>query len=49
MTADVHSVLLVSKDSKIISSITTMLMAPIFEVSVANDFNEARRTAKERN
>lgn len=49
MTADVHSVLLVSKDSKIISSITNMLMAPIFEVSVANDFNEARRTAKERN
>ena len=33
MTADVHSVLLVSKDSKIISTITTMLMAPVFEVT----------------
>lgn len=43
MTTDIHSVLLVSKDSKILSSVTAMLVPPLFEVTVAHDFNEARR------
>lgn len=49
MTTDVHSVLLVSKDAKILSSVTALLVPPLFEVTVAGDFNEARRIAKERN
>lgn len=48
MTTDVHSVLLVSKDEKILASVTALLVPPIFEVTVAGDFNEARRIAKER-
>ena len=49
MTTDIHSVLLVSKDSKILTSIAAMLVPPVFELTVTNDFNEARRIAKERN
>lgn len=48
MTSEVHSVLLVSKDSKISSLISTMLAAPLFELNLCSDFNEARRLAKER-
>lgn len=48
MTADIHSVLLVSKDSKILATISAMLVPPIFEVTISTDFNEARRMAKER-
>lgn len=49
MITDTHSVLLVSKDNKILAPITAMLLPPVFEVTISNDFNEARRIAKERN
>jgi len=48
MTVDSHSVLVVSKDSKISSLISVMLVAPVFETTVVSDFNEARRKAQER-
>lgn len=48
MTLDSHSVLVVSKDSKISSLISVMLVAPVFETTVVSDFNEARRKAQER-
>ncbi|MBO4532392.1 MAG: ANTAR domain-containing protein [Treponema sp.] len=48
MDADSHSVLLVSRDSKIISQISGFLMAPLFELTTTSDFNEARRLATER-
>lgn len=48
MTVDSHSVLVVSKDSKISSLISVMLVAPMFETTVVSDFNEARRKAQER-
>ena len=48
MEADSHSVLLVSRDSKIISQISAFLLPPLFELTTTNDFNEARRLATER-
>ena len=48
MEADCHSVLLVSRDSKIISQISGFLMPPLFELTTTSDFNEARRLATER-
>ena len=48
MEADSHSVLLVSRDSKIISLISAFLVPPLFELTTASDFNEARRLAAER-
>jgi len=48
MTADTHSVLVVTKDSKLSSLISAMLMPPLFEAQIVSDFNEARRLASER-
>jgi len=48
MTEDTHSVLVVTKDSKLSQSISAMLMPPLFETEVMNDFNEARRRVSER-
>lgn len=48
MISDSHSVLLVTKDSKISAQISAMLPSPIFELSYVSDFNEARRKAGER-
>ena len=48
MTEDTHSVLIVTKDSKLSSTIGVMLPSPVFETEVINDFNEARRRAAER-
>lgn len=48
MSEDIHSVLVVSKDSKISSQISSMLIAPLFETEITNDFNEARRKCGER-
>ena len=48
MTEDTHSVLVVTKDSKLSQSIGVMLMPPLFETEVLNDFNEARRRVTER-
>ena len=48
MTEDTHSVLVVTKDSKLSQSISVMLMPPLFETEVLNDFNEARRRVTER-
>ena len=48
MTEDTHSVLVVTKDSRLASSISVMLMAPLFETEVLSDFNEARRRISER-
>lgn len=43
MEMDHHSVLLVTKDTKISSFIRTMLIEPLFTLQVINDPNEARR------
>jgi len=48
MNLDSHSVLLVTKDSKVSSLISAMLMPPVFETQVTGDFNEARRMCSER-
>ena len=48
MQAEIHSVLVVTKDSKTSSLINTMLIPPLFEVVNAKDFNEARRLCAER-
>lgn len=48
MEADSHSVLLVSRDNKIISQISAFLVPPLFELTTTNDLNEARRLATER-
>ncbi len=48
MEADSHSVLLVSRDSKIVSQISAFLVPPLFELTTTSDFNEARRLATER-
>lgn len=48
MEAESHSVLLVSRDSKIVSQISTFLVPPLFELTATSDFNEARRLAAER-
>lgn len=49
MTPDFHSVLVVTKDSKLSSQISVMLVAPVFEAQYVSDFNEARRICSERN
>ena len=48
MTEDTHSVLVVTKDSKLSSIVSTMLVQPLFETEVLSDFNEARRRTSER-
>ena len=48
MEAESHSVLLVSRDNKIVTQISTFLVAPLFELTTTSDFNEARRLATER-
>ena len=48
MEAESHSVLLVSRDSKIVSQISAFLVPPLFELTTTCDFNEARRMATER-
>ena len=48
MEAESHSVLLVSRDNKIISQISAFLVPPLFELTTTSDFNEARRLATER-
>lgn len=48
MTLDSHSVLLVTKDIKISTLISAMLVPPVFELQVVSDFNEARRKCAER-
>ncbi len=49
MTMDLHTVLVVTKDTKISSLINAMLIAPLFETQIVSDFNEARRLCGERN
>lgn len=48
MEAESHSVLVVSRDSKIIFQISAFLVPPLFELTTTSDFNEARRLATER-
>ena len=48
MTEDTHSVLVVTKDSKLSQSISAMLIPPLFETDIISDFNEARRRISER-
>ena len=48
MEAESHSVLLVTRDSKIVSQISAFLVPPLFELTTTSDFNEARRLATER-
>ncbi len=48
MEAESHSVLLVSRDNKIVSQISAFLVPPLFELTTTSDFNEARRLATER-
>ncbi|MBO7638525.1 MAG: ANTAR domain-containing protein [Treponema sp.] len=48
MTEDTHSVLVVSKDSKLSQSLKAMLLPPVFESTFLSDFNEARRQVSER-
>ena len=45
---DTHRVLLVTKDTKLSSLISAMLIQPLFETCVISDFNEARRRIAER-
>ena len=48
MEAESHSVLLVSRDSKLVSQISAFLVPPLFELTTTSDYNEARRLASER-
>ncbi len=48
METESHSVLLVSRDNKIISQISAFLVPPLFDLTTTSDFNEARRLAAER-
>ena len=48
METESHSVLLVSRESKIVSQISAFLVTPLFELTTTSDFNEARRLATER-
>ena len=48
MTTDTHSVLVVTKDSKLSSLVSAFLVPPLFELTVSNDFNDARRKCDER-
>lgn len=48
MTEDSHSVLIVTKDTKLSQNMSVLLMPPLFEAEVLSDFNEARRRVSER-
>ena len=48
MEAESHSVLLVSRDNKIVTQISAFLVPPMFELTTTSDYNEARRLATER-
>ena len=48
MTEDSHSVLIVTKDTKLSQNMSALLMPPLFETEVLSDFNEARRRVSER-
>ncbi len=48
MASDTHSVLVVTKDIKTSTLISAMLIPPLFDVILAEDFNEARRLCAER-
>jgi response regulator NasT len=48
MAEETHSVLVVSKDTKLSSTVSVMLIPPLFETEVLSDFNEARRRVAER-
>lgn len=48
MASDIHSVLVVTKDIKTSTLISAMLVPPMFDVILAEDFNEARRLCNER-
>ena len=48
MTLDSHSVLVVTKDSKVSTLIGAMLIAPLFETQIISDYNEARRMCSDR-
>lgn len=48
MTTDTHSVLVITKDSKLSSQISMMLLPPMFDTFITSDFNEARRLCMER-
>ncbi|MBP5358480.1 MAG: ANTAR domain-containing protein [Treponema sp.] len=48
MTEDTHRVLVVAKDSKLSQSLSALLIPPIFETTILDDFNEARRQVTER-
>lgn len=45
---ETHSVLVVTKDTKISTLVNTMLVKPVFETKIVSDFNEARRLCAER-
>ena len=47
MATNHHSVLVVTKDEKISALVAQMLQEPMFSLTVANDFNEARRILNE--
>lgn len=48
MQSEQYSVLVITKDNKISSTIGAMLMPPMFDVSMSSDYNEARRINAER-
>lgn len=47
MTSDSHSVLLVTKDTKLSALMNAVLIQPMFSLSVCNNFYEARRLCAE--
>ena len=49
MNFETHSVLVVTKDNKISSTIKFMLIAPMFDTKIVADFNEARRLCSDKN
>ena len=48
MNSDTHSVLVVTKDPKISALASAMLISPIFDTTVTQNFQEARRICSER-
>lgn len=48
MASETHSVLVVTKDIKTSTLISAMLVPPLFDLILAEDFNEARRLCTER-
>ncbi|MBQ0052439.1 MAG: ANTAR domain-containing protein [Treponema sp.] len=48
MTSDTHSVLVVTKDSKISVLVSALMVPPMFDLSLTQNFNEARRMCQER-